>query len=679
MTSATPTQRRDDPLLRPITIRHVTFRNRVMSTAHASTHDDGGMTGEKYQRYHEEKAKGGIGLTMFGGSSMVSADSSWGGGQVDVSHDGIIPYLQQFSRRIRAHGAGIMCQISHLGRRADAYSWNWLPTMGPSPIRETRHRNIPREMDRSDIDRVVRDYAEAAYRCKEGGLDGVETVTGGHLIGQFFSPRTNQRGDAFGGSTANRARFALMVHEAIRKRVGDDFLVGIRFVVDEGTEGGIDFDECVALARIIEAEGHIDFFNGIFGRMDTELALAEHNMPGMSQPIAPFLRAVGDFKQSTKLAVFHAARIPDLATARFAIAEGLLDMVGMTRAHMADPQLVNKLARGEEDRVRPCVGASYCMYKKTSCIHNPATGRELHLPQVIERAAVPGRKVVVVGGGPGGLEAARVCAERGHEVVLFEAAPRLGGQMLLAVRATWRRDLIAIVDWRAAELARLGVGIRTSVYAGAGEIAAEAPDVVIVATGGVPDLAPIEGGALCQTTWDVLSDEVPAKSGVLIWDQTGQHQAVSTALHLAETGHGVQFVTIDDNVGLEMEYSARVVYRKRFAENGVRVTLDQSLVRVRRAGNGLEATFRHELTGALSTMAAQQVIVERGTMPVCEVYDALRPDSSNDGQTDIEALLAGRPQPRRPGDYELHRIGDAVTSRNVHAAIHDALRLCMAI
>ena len=669
----------DDPLLRPLTIKHVTFRNRVMSTSHASTHDDGGMPGERYQRYHEEKAKGGIGLTMFGGSSMVSPDSSWGGGQVDVSGDGVIPLLRQFSERIHGHGAGLMCQISHLGRRADAFSMNWLPTMGPSAIRETRHRNVPREMDRSDIDRVIRDYAEAAYRCKEGGLDGVETVTGGHLIGQFFSPRTNRRTDGFGGSRENRARFAVMVHEAIRRRVGDRFLVGIRFVVDEGTEEGIDFDECVAIARLLEGEGQLDFFNGIFGRMDTDLSLAEHNMPGMSQPLAPFLRQVGAFKRAVGLPVFHAARIPDLATARHAITEGLVDMVGMTRAHMADPQLVNKLARGEEARVRPCVGASYCMYKKTNCIHNPATGREDRLPQVVSRSATPGRKVVVVGGGPGGLEAARVSAERGHRVVLFEAAAALGGQLRLAVRATWRKDLIAIVDWRAAEIARLGVDVRTSVYAGAEEIAAESPDVVVIATGGVPDLTPIEGGVLCQTVWEVLSDEVPAQDGVLIWDQMGRHEAVSAALHLAERGHAVQFVTLDDNIGLEMEYNARVVYRKRFAERGVTVTLDQALVSVRREGNELVATFRHELTGALSTMAAGQVIVERGTMPVCEVYDALRPGAANDGITDIDALLDGRAQPRRAGGYELHRIGDAVNSRNVHAAIYDALRLCMVL
>jgi len=671
--------RTHDPLLQPLRLKGLTRRNRIMSTSHASTLDEGGLPKERYQRYHEEKAKGGLALTMFGGSSMVSKDSSWGGGQIDVSTDAIIPDLQQFSQRIHAQGAAIMCQISHLGRRADATVMNWLPTLAPSRVRETRHRNIPREMDEHDIDRIIRDYAAAALRCKEGGLDGVETVTGGHLIGQFLSPRTNLRTDRFGGSTENRARFGLMVHEAIRRAVGDDWLVGIRFVVDEDIGDGIDFAECLRIARIFENAGNIDFFNAIFGRMDTDLSLAEHNMPGMSQPIAPFLKPVGAFRRETRLPVFHAARIPDIATARHAIAEGLLDMVAMTRAHMADPQIVNKLARGEEDRIRPCVGASYCMYKKVACIHNPATGREQSLPQVIERSPTPGRRVVVVGGGPGGLEAARVAAERGHRVVLFEAGAKLGGQMLTAVRATWRRDLIAIVDWRAAELARLGVEVRLNVFAEAADILAEAPEVVIVATGGLPDIDWLEGGEHCVSVWDVLADATTAKDDVLVYDGTGRHQAVSCALHLAEQGRQVQFVTLDDNIGLEMEYSARVIYRKRFAERGVRSTIDHALVRVRPEGNRLVATFRHELTGGELELVAAQVVIEHGTVPVDDLFHVLRGRSANAGITDIDALLERRAQTPRGEGFELHRIGDSVSSRNVHGAIYDALRLCSAL
>ena len=561
-----------------------------------------------------------------------------------MSSDAIIPDLKAFSSRIHGHGAAIMCQISHLGRRATSAGMNWLPTVAPSAIRERRHRDIPREMDRNDIDRIIADYAAAAVRCKEGGLDGCETVTGGHLIGQFLSPRTNRRTDAFGGSLENRARFGLMVHEAIRSKVGDDYIVGIRFVVDEDIEEGIGFEECVRLAQLFEREGHIDFFNAIFGRMDTDLSLAEHNMPGMSQPLAPFLAKVGAFKREVGLPVFHAARIPDIATARHAIAENLLDMVAMTRAHMADPQIVNKLMRGEEERIRPCVGASHCMYKKLACIHNPATGREQILPQIVPPSPRPGRKVVVVGGGPGGLEAARVAAERGHKVVLFEAANQLGGQLLLAVRATWRRDLIAIVDWRTAELARLGVEVRLNTYATADDVQREKPDAVIVATGGVPDTAWLDGAEHCTTVWDILSGTASAKDEVIVYDGTGRHQAVSCALHLAEQGRAVQFVTLDDNVGLEMEYNARVVYRKRFAEHGVRTTIDHQLERVRPSGNGLVATFRHELTGATLELRAPQVVIENGTVPMTETFDALRAGSINGGITDIDALLDGEPQ-----------------------------------
>ena len=464
--AALPPPRRAKPIrcCKPLQIKHLTLKNRIMSTSHASTLDDGGMPMERYQRYHEEKAKGGLALTMFGGSSMVSPDSSWGGGQINVSTDNVIPHLQQFSERIHGHGAAIMCQISHLGRRADALSIELAadhgPVAGPRapppqfPAPDGRGRYRPRHP------RLCRRRPALQGGRPRRHRDGDRRPSDRPVP----LARTNRRTDRFGGSIENRARFGLMVHEAIRKAVGDDWLVGIRFVVDEGHEEGspdnIDFDECVRIARLLEREGHIDFFNCIFGRMDTDLSLAEHNMPGMSQPLAPFLKSVGAFKRETKLPVFHAARIPDIATARHAIAEGLLDMVAMTRAHMADPQIVNKLARGEEERIRPCVGASHCMWKKVACIHNPATGREAVLPQIVERVDSGPAAVVVVGGGPGGLEAARVAAERGHKVMLFEAASRLGGQLLLATKATWRKDLIAIVDWRAAELERLGVDVR---------------------------------------------------------------------------------------------------------------------------------------------------------------------------------------------------------------------------
>lgn len=665
-----------DPLLSPFRLGKLTLRNRIISTSHASMLDDGGLPLERYQRYHEEKARGGLAMTMIGGSAMTSADSSWGGGQLDLSSDRIVPHLQALAARMHRHGAAVMCQVSHLGRRATAFGAHWLPVLAPSRVRETRNRNFPKEMDLADIKRIIGDYAEAAVRCREGGLDGVETVTGGHLIGQFLSPRTNRRTDGFGGSVENRARFGLMVHEAIRKAVGDDHVVGIRFVIDEGIADGSDFEDCLALAALFEREGHIDYFNCIYGRMDTDLALAEDNMPGLFQKNAPYLASVARFRQETKLPLIHAGGIRDVATARHVIREGIVDLVGMTRAHIADPQIVNKIMRDEEARIRPCVGASYCLYKKVNCIHNPASGRETKLDHEIAPA---GRrlKVVVVGAGPGGLEAARVSAERGHSVVLFEAGAKLGGQLLVATAAQDRRDLIGIVDWRASELERLGVDIRTSTYAEESTILAERPDVVLVATGGVPDIDWLDGAELCDSVWDLLTGSVAAKDEVLIYDGTGRQAAASLALDLARAGKSVSLATPDEAPVVEMSYIDKSSFRKRIAELGIRTMPDLSLIRVERRSNQLLATFRHELTGAEVGGATMQVVIEHGTVPVDEVFEALRAHSANDGVTDIRLLTGEVPRIATPAEgFELHRLGDAVSSRDIYSAIHDAYRLC---
>jgi 2,4-dienoyl-CoA reductase-like NADH-dependent reductase (Old Yellow Enzyme family) len=672
-----------DPLLQPLKIKSLVLKNRIMSTSHASGLEVGGMPTEAYQLYHEEKAKGGIALTMFGGSSNVDVDSPNIFRQLNVGTDAIIPHFQRFSQRVHAHGAALMVQITHLGRRGEPYATHWLPTIGPSAIRETLHRSFPKEMDEHDIRRVVKAYGAAARRCRDGGLDGIEVLAGGHLIGQFLSPKTNRRTDGFGGSRENRCRFGLMVLEEIRRQAGDEFIVGIRYVIDEGDEAGLTLEEGVEMARLFERTGTLDFFNAIYGRMDTERALATDNMPGMASPIAPWLQTVGEFKRAVRLPVFHAARISDIATARHAIREGLLDMVAMTRAHIADPHIVRKIEAGLENRIRPCVGATHCQTQyRPHCLHNPATGRETTLPHVIEHADRSGRRVLVVGGGPAGLEAARVCAERGHNVVLFEAANRLGGQVLLGARASWRKDLLGIIDWRQAELERLGVEVRLNAYAHAADVQAEAPDVVIVATGGVPDIEWIEGAAHCTSVWDVISGASVLGSELLVYDGTGRHPAPQVAELAVSEGRQVSLMSIDAQLAQELTYVDRVVWKKRMYELGVPMTFDHEIAKVERKGNRLVATFRNLVTQGLVERAADQIIVEHGTRPADELYRALREGSANDGVTDLPALLALEPQPReiRPkASFELHRVGDAVASRNVHAAILDSLRLCVAL
>ena len=667
----------NDPLLQPFRLKHLTFRNRIMSTSHACGLAEGGMPAERYQRYHEAKAKGGIALTMFGGSSNVSPDSQWNFPQINLHDERIVEHLQQFSKRIHARGARLMCQISHVGGRAEPYAGARLAPIGPSPLRETLHRAFAKEMDQHDIARVVADYARAAARCNEGGLDGIETLTGAHLIGQFLSPATNHRTDRFGGSVENRCRFGLMVHEAIREAVGDDFIVGIRFVVDEAGESRLGFEACLEIARIFEASGTVDFFNAIYGRMDTQIKLAVDCMPGMASPMAPFLSKAGAFKQAVDLPVFHATRITDLATARYAIHEGLLDMVAMTRAHIADPELVAKLARGEESRVRPCVGATHCMSElRPTCLHNPSIGHERELPHEIEPAAAK-RRVLVAGGGPAGLEAARVCAERGHEVRLIEASDALGGQVLLATQPSWRRDLIGLVDWRQAEIERLGVDVRFNHYVEPDLAGEDDADVVIVATGGIPNLDWIEGAEHCTSVWDVLTGAVRPSERVIVYDGTGRHAALTAAEKIRLAGSEVGFFGLDGHLAMEMAYSEQVIWRRRAYEIGIAPVLDRRLVRVERDGNRLRVTFCNELTDTVETHETDQLVVEHGTRPADTLFHDLRDRSSNHGVVDQGALLEGRPQPGAyGGGFQLFRIGDAVSSRNIHAAVLDAFRLC---
>lgn len=669
----TPT---NDPLLQPFRLKHLVLRNRIMSTSHASRLTQDTFPQEVYQRYHEEKARGGLALTMFGGSSNVSIDSPNTFGQIDMGTDGVVPHLRRFSDRIHGHGAALMCQITHLGRRGDAYAEPRLPMIAPSAIRETLHRAIPQVAGDADIRRVVADFGRAARRCVEGGLDGLETLAGGHLIGQFLDPTVNRRSDRYGGSAANRCRFALEVHEEIRKQVGSDYVVGLRFAVEDGCT----FEDSLEMARILQRSGLIDFFNVVYGRMDTQMSLIVDNMPGMFMPSAPWLAKAAAFKQAVQLPVFHAAKIADLPTARHAIREGLLDMVGMTRAHIAEPHLVKLVEQGREHEARPCVGASHCRSFAASCIHNAATARETFLPHEVPRAD-SGRKVLVVGAGPAGLEAARVAALRGHQVTLAEAAPRAGGQVLLAASGSWRKDLIGIVDWRVGELQRLGVTMRFNHYVELDDVVREAPDVVIVATGGVPDLQSLPGGELCTSVFDALTQPPPKSGSVLVVDGTGRHNAYLCVERLVEAGLDVTLAIVDGMAAQETGGRGDdIVWMRNLAKWKTPVHAHLELVEVARSGARRKAVFRHQLTGERVELEADHVVAERGTVPVDDLYEAAKPRSANAGQLDLAAFARGLPQPRGDGErhgFQLYRIGDAAASRDIHTAIDDAYRLCV--
>jgi 2,4-dienoyl-CoA reductase-like NADH-dependent reductase (Old Yellow Enzyme family) len=671
-----------DALLKPLTIKGLTIRNRVMSTSHAPGYGKDGKPQERYQLYHEEKAKGGIGLTMFGGSSSVALDSPaapWN--QISVADDSVVPFFRQFSDRVHKHGAKLMIQLTHMGRRTKYDTENWFPTLSASPRREPASRTIPKEMEQEDIDRVVRDFASAARRCKEGGLDGCEvSAAHGHLIDQFWSPGVNQRADKYGGSLENRMRFGIEVLEAMRAEVGDDYVIGIRMSGDEMIADGVSQEDALTIASEYARRGLVDFLNILGGQARDHIAHAI-SLPNMSFPVAPFLFLPSAIKREVDIPVFHAQRVTDLATAARAVSDGHVDMVAMTRAHIADPHLVKKLSEGRADDIRQCVGAGYCIDRiyvggDALCIQNAATGREATMPHVIAKADVR-RKVVVVGGGPAGLEAARVAAERGHAVVLFEKAALAGGQIGIAAKAGWREALSGIPRWLVGQVTKLGVDLRLGVEATEPAILAEKPDVVIVATGGRPSRGHAKGAEHAVTTWEVLTGDVEPTGSVLLYDEMGQHNAASTAELLAKRGCLVEIATHDRMVGEEVGTTNQPIHLRELYKLGVIMTPNMELIEIYPEGNRLVAALRNTMTDAEEERVVDRVVVEHGTLPVDALYHSLKDGSVNKGQMDQGAIVRGEPQPYDLcAGYALYRIGDAVAGRNIHAAIYDALRLC---
>ncbi len=680
------TQHAGDPLLQPFRLKHLVLKNRVMSTAHEPAYGEDGLPKERYRRYHEEKAKGGLALTMTAGSAVVARDSPEAFGNLHAYKDEIVPWLLELADACHVQGCAVMMQLTHLGRRTAWNKGHWLPVVAPSAVREPAHRAFPKALEDWDIDRIVQDYADAAERLQAGGLDGIEIEAYGHLLDQFWSPATNRRDDDYGGSLDNRLRFTFRVLEAIRARVGPHFLVGIRMVADEDWELGLSRDDGLEIAHRLVDGGQVDFLNLIRGHIDTDAALARV-IPIQGTPSAPHLEFCGEVKAATRFPVFHAARIADVATARHAIASGQLDMVGMTRAHLAEPHIVRKTMLNEEHRIRPCVGATYCLDriyegKDALCIHNAATGREERLPHVVRRTSGLARRVVVVGAGPAGLEAARVAAERGHDVTVLEAGAQAGGQLRLAARVERRRELIGIVDWRVDELTRLGVDLRCNVYAEAADVLALAPDVVLVCTGGLPNTAIVDGHEHAVSSWDVLAGDIAPGGRVLVYDDNAQHPGLAAAEFLALAGSEVEIVTPERFFAADIGGLNHAAYARVFEERGVRLTINKRLQRIERAGNRFAVTLGSDYAETTVVREVDQVVVEHGTLPLDDLYFALKPQSRNLGAVDYRALVAVWPQglsPNPAGRFQLFRLGDAVASRNVHAAIYDALRLCVAL
>ena len=664
-----------DPLLQPFKLKNLILKNRIMTTSHEPAYPEDGMPKERYRAYHEERAKAGVALAMTAGSAAVSKDSPPVFNNVLAYKDEVVPWIQNLTDGCHQHGCAVMIQLTHLGRRTSWNKHDWLPVVSSSKHREPAHRAFPKLIEDWDIDRIINDFADAAERMKAGGMDGIELQVYGHLLDQFWSPLTNDLVGPYGADTLeNRMQFPLDVLNAVRNRVGKEFIIGFRYTADEAKKGGLTAKDGLDISKRLSETGQLDFLNIIRGRIHTDADLTDV-IPVQGMPSAPHLDFAGEVKKLTGMPTFHASRIPDVSTARHAIENNLLDMVGMTRAHMADPHIVKKIIEGREGDIRPCVGATYCLDRiyqagDALCIHNPATGRELTMPHEIT-PAIELKKIVIVGAGPAGLEAARVAAERGHEVVVFEAQSDPGGQIRLTAKSPRRREMISIIDWRMAQCAARSVEFKFNNWAEADDIISLNPDIVIIATGGLPNLELFESKKDANyviSTWDIISGDIKPAENILIYDESGDHPALQAAEIAANSGSKVEVMTPDRTFSPEIMAMNLTPYMRSLQKKDVTFTVTHRLLDVMLTGNKLTAKIGTDYSEYVEEKKYDQIIVNYGTMPLDDLYFELKPKSKNYGAVDYDALINGDVQKitkNKSGKFQLFRIGDAVSSRKL--------------
>jgi 2,4-dienoyl-CoA reductase-like NADH-dependent reductase (Old Yellow Enzyme family) len=565
-------------LFTPIQIGPRLVKNRICCSAHADALARDGVPMDQERRYYEEKARGGVGFMMCFGSASVHPTSTardWNG--VELFDDRVIPYLEAFSTTMHRYDVPVVCQITHRGRRGRSIDvWNRL--YGPSDVREPNHRENPHPIDEETMAEFVRSFAAAAGRLKDGGFDGCEVMAShGHLIDQFWTPNVNKRTDGFGGRIENRLRFGVRVIEAVRERVGRDFIVGIRITGDDMTEGGLDNGEMQEIAGRLNELKLLDYFNVIGGTAETYVGEAAA-VPNMSFSLGTYTHLSASIRQVVDVPVIATGRIVDPVQAERVLADGLADLCVMNRALIADPHMPNKARAAQFDDIRQCMGYNEGCIDRiytgrgVTCVQNPVIGREAEWAEISK--APSRRKVVVVGGGPAGLEAARVAASRGHSVVLFERSGRLGGQTLIARLAPARQDYDGATRWSSRQCQALGVEIRLDTEATLETVLAERPDAVIVATGAVarrPDWAGAHAASIASA-WDVLQGRVQSLGHtVLVVDEEYGFQGPGTAEFLLDRGKEVDLITSQEVIGNFLGATTRPPMLTRLFRKGIQV------------------------------------------------------------------------------------------------------------
>ena len=640
-------------LFSPLRLRDVEIPNRIMSTGHQTYLARGGLPTPEFVAYHEARARGGAGLIVTE-AARFHATGLTDSPEIVILGDEAIPAFRKVTEAVHAHGARIFGQLSHSGRlsrrvqgglRGVAYA--------PSAVPDNRFHTMPREMPVALIHEIVEAYGQAARRLAAAGYDGIEVIASlGLLVAQFLNPVSNRRTDLYGGSRENRMRFLAEALEQVRRAIGEGRALGIRISAEEVEADGLPQDEVLEICRSLAARGLVDYANVTIGSM-AGLGGSIHVVPPMEVAHGYVAPKAGAIRAATGLPVFVAGRINQPQLAERIIASGQADVCGMTRALISDPEMPAKARAGRLDEIRACIGCNqgcighFHQGYPVSCIQNPLTGRELKLGPAAP--APRRRRVLVAGGGPAGMKAAVVAAGRGHEVILCEAGPRLGGQVLLAQRLPERAEFGGLATNLEGELARAGVEVRLRTRVDADLVRALAPEAVVVATGGVPFEPEIEGreDGHVVDAWSVLRAEANPGARVLVADWRCDWIGMGIAELLARNGHKVRLAVNGTHAGQHLQMYHRDHLAGKLHRLGVEVIPYARLHGV----DADSALLAHIVTGeGIACEEVDTVVVAAGQAPA----------------TSLEHELEGL-------GVEIHLAGDCLSPRSAEEAVYEGL------
>ena len=644
-------------LFSPIKIGSIVVPNRICFSAHLTNFSEDYKISDRHIYYYLERAKGGCGLIITEEMSIHPSDRAYEK-LVDAYSPDAIPGYKRLTQTIHTTDTKIFAQLNHNGTQSDG-TISRLPVWGPSPVADPLFRETSKEMEIEEIQECIDYFAKSARYAREGGFDGIELQLGhSSLIRQFLSPLTNFRTDEYGGSFENRLRFALEVIAAVRKEVGGDYTLGVRLNVDEMHPlGGLTLDDSKKIAARFEKTGLLDFMDLSLGTF-YNLYLVEgsmHTPLAYTVPLAAAIRSVVNL-----LPVFACNRINDPHLAEKILSDGHADIIGMVRAQICDPELVNKTREGRIEDIRYCIACNQgCIgrvgiaNKRMGCVQNPAVGEEKDLGIGTLRPAERKKRVLVVGGGPAGLEAARVASLRGHKVILFEKQTEVGGQNLIARKGAGRQEIEGVIRWLLGQVEKLRVEMRLGIEVTPEIVFQEAPDAAIVATGSVPRENPFPGTysfpKVCHAE-HILKGEVEAGEKVVLIDTDGHHKATSTAEHMADMGKKVHILTPSLFIGGKLgPLQDLFLMRQRLIKKGVTFTPDIAVLEIQ----GTTIKGLNVYSNALIDFEGYDtVVLATGNLVEDSLYFALKDKVK-----------------------ELYRIGDCVAPRKIDMAILEGHRV----